>query len=98
MDAEVFLDVFVLVLGIVMVVWSSWSLVKFKNHWYDYLAMLVWGIHITIFYLLSLHRDFASAPLVSGQALHNWSVVLRLHGAITAMTLAYIIQLRDRDG
>jgi len=89
--------VFILILSLAMLVGSSYLMVVHKERWYVALPLLLFSLHLSIFYAFVIHAYQLGTSL---NVLYNmedlveiWSAVQRIHGIITIFYMTYILHL-----
>ena len=96
-EAFFIVAVVILIFSLVADAYSIYLMKIHKKKWYVILPILIWSIHITIFYSVIIYVYTIQSNLETFFGITDlgnmWSAVQRIHGMITVIYLTYILHL-----
>ena len=85
------MDWVILLLSVAVLVWNMSIWFKRRKNWFFVMPMVVWALHLGVFYTVALVGRLGVYIPLGDEFLHNWSVVLRFHSVFTMLWVTYLI-------
>jgi len=89
------IDIFILIVGIIVLVYSLFLIFRCWNKWFLFLPLVLWAIHLTFFYGFVVYADLFNTSIDEifsyPGLMYWWSTLQRFHGVTTMLFMTFLL-------